>query len=295
MPTSKKDVQLSLLTITAVLGISAAVASTVDQSSISLWGHSALVVCAALALLIQMAAWLPASIKKTEVYFDLTGGLTYLILVAVSLWAGSRTTSPSAREWVLSGLVSIWAIRLASFLFLRIHRAGKDQRFDDLKTSPIRFLVPWSLQGLWVFLTLVVVLVVNLQSTEAPPLGVLDAIGICLWVCGFAIEVIADRQKTAFNRQAQNRNRWIDTGLWSLSRHPNYFGEILLWTGIALAGCSVFTGTEWWALISPLFVAILLIKISGIPLLDRKSYAKWGHDPDYLAYRNTTRALLPWP
>jgi steroid 5-alpha reductase family enzyme len=295
MPTSRKDAQLTLVTVAAVLAIGGGIASAVDRYSVVVNGQTTMLWCAVLALLIQIVAWIPASLKQTETYFDLTGGLTYIGLVVLSLWFGNKEHPPSAREWILSGMVILWAIRLASFLFLRIQRAGKDQRFDELKTSPVRFLVPWSLQGLWVFLTLVAVLVVNLQSTPAPPLGPLDVAGIALWVLGFSVEVVADRQKTAFNRNPENRDKWIDTGLWSYSRHPNYFGEILLWSGIALSGASVFSGSEWWALVSPIFVAILLTKISGIPLLDRKAFSKWGHNPDYLAYRKRTRALLPLP
>ena len=142
MPTSRQDIQLTAGTVAAVLAIGGATASAVDPHSVVLGGHSAMLWCAALALVIQIAAWIPASIKQTETYFDLTGGLTYIGLVVLSLWIGGRESFPSAREWLLSAMVIIWATRLASFLFLSIQRAGKDQRFDDLKTSAVRFLVP---------------------------------------------------------------------------------------------------------------------------------------------------------
>ena len=188
--------------------------------------------------------------------------------------------------------MAIWAIRLSSFLFLRIHHAGKDGRFDQLKTSPVRFLVPWTLQALWVFLTLNVVIVINSQSGPAPPLGIWDGIGFMVWVMGFGIEVVADSQKTAFNANPENEGKWIDEGLWSRCRHPNYLGEILLWTGVAIFGVACFEGLEMVSWISPVFVYLLLTKVSGIPLLDRRALAKWGDDPEYQKYRENTPALF---
>ena len=101
----------------------------------------------------------PHPIGQTERFYDLTGGMTYLVVVSFSLWAGSDVEEIGSREFLISALVAIWCVRLSGFLFLRIHHKGKDGRFDDLKTSPVRFLVPWTLQGLWIFLTANVVIV----------------------------------------------------------------------------------------------------------------------------------------
>ena len=131
----------------------------------------------------------------------------------------------SLRELIVSFLVVVWALRLSSFLYFRIQRTGKDGRFDQLKTSPVRFLVPWTIQGLWVFLTAIVVLVINSQAGPAPELGVWDAVGLSVWCVGFGVEVVADNQKSAFNREPMNEGKWIDRGLWSYSRHPNYLGN----------------------------------------------------------------------
>ena len=214
-------------------------------------------------------------------------------MVGFSLWAGAQSEPPSLRELIISLLVVIWAVRLSSFLYLRINRTGKDGRFDRLKTTPIRFLVPWTIQGLWVFLTMVVVIVINSQADSAPELGVWDAIGLFIWLLGFGIEVIADNQKTAFNKDPDNAGKWIDSGLWSYSRHPNYLGEILLWTGIAFFGVPCFQGLERVAWISPLFIYVLLTKISGIPILDRRAQEKWGEQVEYQKYRENTPALVP--
>ena len=293
MNTTQQDLRLTsavFLTVVVTMGL---VAYGIGANAAEVGGHSSVTLCALLALGVQLLAWFPASLRQTERFYDLTGGLTYLAVVAFSLWAGSTGTGPGAREWLISGLVAIWAIRLASFLYLRIHRAGKDGRFDELKTSPIRFLIPWSLQAMWVFLTLSVVVAINCQALPAPSLGIWDGIGLLLWGLGFGIEVVADAQKTAFNAKPENRGKWIDEGLWSRSRHPNYFGEILLWIGIACFGIACLDGWERLAWISPVFVLLLLTKISGVPLLDKRSLDKWGEDPDYQAYRAKTRTLLP--
>ena len=269
------------------------VVSAVGNNSVILNGYSAVLCCAVICIGIQWVAWIPASIGKSERFYDLTGGLTYITLVGFSLWAGSRSEPISSRELIVSLLVVIWSLRLSSFLYLRIHRTGKDGRFDKLKTSSIRFLVPWTIQGLWVFLTMIVVIVINTQADTAPALGIWDGIGLSIWILGFSIEVIADNQKTVFNSEPNNEGKWIDCGLWSYSRHPNYLGEILLWTGIAFFGVSCFTGLEKIAWVSPLFIYVLLTKISGTPILDRRALEKWGDDSEYQIYREKTPLLFP--
>ena len=293
MDSTRKDLRLTTFVVAITFIIIFLMVSAVGNDSVTFNGYSAVLYCAVLCIGIQWAAWIPASISKTERYYDLTGGLTYLIVVGFSLWAGSQSETPSLRELIVSLLVVIWSLRLSSFLYFRIHRTGKDGRFDQLKTSPIRFLVPWTLQALWVFLTMIVVIVINSQSGSAPALGIWDGIGLSIWIIGFGIEFIADNQKTVFNAEPNNQGKWIDSGLWAYSRHPNYLGEILLWTGIAIFGISCFTGLERFAWISPIFIYLLLTKVSGIPILDRRALEKWGDDPEYQKYRDNTPAILP--
>ena len=293
MDSTGRDLRLTTIVVISVLIITSFIVIAVDDNSVSLNDYSAVLYSAAICLGIQWLAWIPASLAKSERYYDLTGGLTYLTVVGFTLWAGSQSESPSARELIVSLLVVIWALRLSSFLYLRIHRTGKDGRFDRLKTSPIRFLVPWTIQGLWVFLTMIVVIVINSQAESAPELGIWDAIGLLMWLLGFSIEVIADNQKSAFNANSENQGKWIDSGLWSYSRHPNYLGEIMLWTGIACFGISCFSGMERLAWISPIFIYLLLTKISGVPILDRRGLEKWGDQPEYQKYREETPTLLP--
>jgi len=293
MDSTRQDLRLTTIVVTSVFMIIFLIVSAVGKNSVILNGYSAVLYCAVICVGMQWVAWIPASIGKTERFYDLTGGLTYITIVGFSLWAGSRSEPISSRELIVSLLVIIWSLRLSSFLYLRIHRTGKDGRFDKLKTSSIRFLVPWTIQGLWVFLTMIVVIVINTQANSAPALGIWDGIGLSIWILGFSIEVIADNQKTVFNSEPNNQGKWIDCGLWSYSRHPNYLGEILLWTGIAFFGVSCFTGLEKIAWISPLFIYLLLTKISGTPILDRRALEKWGDDSEYQIYREKTPLLFP--
>ena len=293
MDSSRQDLRLTTIVVTTVFIIVFLMVGAVGNNSVILNGYSAVLYCAVICIGIQWIVWIPASIGKTERFYDLTGGLTYLTVVAFSLWAGSQSEFPSLRELIVSLLVVIWSLRLSGFLYLRIHRTGKDGRFDQLKTSPIRFLVPWTLQGLWVFLTMIVVIVINTQADLGPELGIWDGVGLLIWILGFGIEAVADYQKTIFNTESSNQGKWIEGGLWSYSRHPNYLGEIILWTGIAFFGISCFTGLERVAWISPIFIYILLTKISGIPILDKRALEKWGDDIEYQKYRDNTPALFP--
>tara|TARA_B110000444_G_scaffold43021_1_gene38932 strand:- start:1279 stop:2175 length:897 start_codon:yes stop_codon:yes gene_type:complete len=293
MDSGRQDLRLTTIVVTTVFIIVVLMVGAVGNNSVILNGYSAVLYCAVICIGIQWIVWIPASIGKTERFYDLTGGLTYLTVVAFSLWAGSQSELPSLRELIVSLLVVIWSLRLSGFLYLRIHRTGKDGRFDQLKTSPIRFLVPWTLQGLWVFLTMIAVIVINTQADSAPDLEIWDGVGLLIWILGFGIEAVADYQKTVFNSESNNQGKWIESGLWSYSRHPNYLGEILLWTGIAFFGISCFTGLERVAWISPIFIYILLTKISGIPILDKRALEKWGDDIEYQKYRDNTPALIP--
>jgi steroid 5-alpha reductase family enzyme len=177
---------------------------------------------------------------------------------------------------------------------MRISRDGGDSRFDDIKTHPLRFFMAWTLQGLWVLLTAAAALAVITGGTRVP-LGVVGIAGIAVWLLGILIEVIADRQKSRFKSDPGNKGKFIDVGLWAWSRHPNYFGEIVLWTGVAIVALPVLHGWQWVTMISPVFVAFLLIKVSGIPLLEKKADERWGGQDDYEAYKRRTPVLIPKP
>ena len=237
---------------------------------------------------LQGLGFIPAFLYQTERYYDLIGSLTYISAIALVLLCSGEV---DLRQMLIAFFILIWAARLGSFLFSRIARDGGDSRFDKIKPSALLFFRTWMLQGLWVTVTAGAALAA-LSSGRSVPLNIVDGIAIALWLSGFAVEVIADRQKRQF-RQAHGSDTFITTGLWSLSRHPNYFGEIILWTGIALLTFPVLDGGQYLTLVSPLFVYLLLVRISGIPLLENKANRRWGNDPAYITYRKNTPALVP--
>ena len=278
-----------ILFILLAVALPTGVATLANPDALELGGWPALTVLALAAYVIQWVAFIPARLLQTERFYDLTGSLTY---IAVTLGAISVAPAPSVAQWLIAIMIFVWAGRLGSFLFRRMHAAGGDQRFDHIKISWSRFFVAWTLQGAWVVMTSCAALTAIL-SIDPTALGAVYVIGAVMWAAGFAIEVMADRQKSRFRADPANEGRFINTGLWARSRHPNYFGEILLWAGLAVMAIPYLSGTQWVVMLSPLFVYALLTRISGIPTLARRGQQLWGNDPDYQTYLNNTPRLIP--
>ena len=237
---------------------------------------------------IQWISFIPAFIFQTEKFYDLTGSITYLTTVFTALYI---TDSGNISDYVIVSCVAIWAIRLGSFLFMRIHKAGEDRRFRDIKPNFTRFFMTWTLQGMWVSMCLLCVLTA-LSSYSGIIVNNIFYIGLMIFISGFIIEVLADHQKTVFRKNIDNKDKFISSGLWSYSRHPNYFGEILLWLGIAVMSFSSLKGFQYFTLISPIFVYILLVYISGIRMLENQANKKWGHLDSYKEYLKNTPRLF---
>ena len=247
---------------------------------------------ASLIFLLQLVVFLPSYIAQTEHFYDLTGGITYLSTMAYMVYRHQELFGDwDLRSLVLTGLITIWAIRLSSFLFTRVKRVGKDGRFDRLKTSFTRFLLTWVLQGLWVFMCTYPALIALSSPSNAEFLFL--GIGTLIWAIGWAYQVLADHQKTAFSNDPKNAGKFINVGVWKQSRHPNYVGEFVLWTGITIIAVPVYEGLQWAALITPLFVYLLLNKVSGVNLLEERSDEKWGDNKDYLTYKKKTPVFFP--
>ncbi|MEP3226048.1 MAG: DUF1295 domain-containing protein [Parasphingorhabdus sp.] len=277
------------LCISVALGLLVAIAGSYGGQS---WGAMPIfLLCGILAFAINWLAFIPANIAQTEKFYDLTGSITY---VTVMLVACLLSAPLDLRSTIVAAMVMIWSLRLGSFLFLRIKADGRDERFDKIKISPPRFFLTWTLQGLWVLFTAASALVIITNAVRLP-LDIFAYIGFALWLVGFAIEAIADKQKRTFRKDPQNKGRFIATGLWAWSRHPNYFGEIILWAGITVASLPLLSGWQWVTIISPIFVTILLMKISGVPKLEAAGQKKWGQDPDYIAYCQSVPILVPKP
>jgi len=278
---------LIVFPVLVIIGLLVALAGSRGGSS--LYGAPLFALLVALAFLIQWLAFIPAFLRQTERFFDLTGSVTYISVVTLGLLLGAAV---DARAILLWAMVVIWAVRLGTFLFRRIRRAGKDNRFDDIKPSFLRFLNAWTIQALWVTFTVGAALVA-ITTTNRKELDIFVFIGVLVWLLGFGIEVVADAQKSRFSANAQNQGRFIQTGLWARSRHPNYFGEIILWIGIAVVALPVLRGWQWVTLVSPAIVALLLTRVSGVPLLEKRADEKWGGQVDYETYKRTTPVLIP--
>jgi len=291
MKSMERVERMAIAAIPAALVVAGGLAWAGSAGGGTLFGFPTFGALYALAFVIQWVVFVPSYFLRSERFFDITGSLTYISAVAL---AAAWSASVDARSILLLGLVIAWAARLGTFLLRRVLRAGKDERFDQIKRSFPRLLLTWTLQGLWVSLTLGAALAA-ITTTVRLPLGVPGFVGLTVWVCGFALEALADAQKNRFRSDPANRGEFIRSGLWKWSRHPNYFGEIVLWIGIAVIAAPVLRGWQWATLISPIFVALLITRISGIPMLEKRADEKWGSRADYEAYKRATSVLIPRP
>jgi len=288
MKTSDRN---AFITLPVVILVGLGVAWAGSQGGASAFGIPIFAFSVGLVFLIQWLGFIAAYLLQTEKFFDLTGSITY---ISVTTLAVLLSPIVDGRSILLLALVVIWAGRLGTFLFRRIQRAGKDARFDDIKPSFIRFLNTWTLQGLWVTFTSAAALAAITTATRRE-LGWFALIGFLIWVLGFATEATADAQKNRFRADPENKGKFIHTGLWAWSRHPNYFGEIVIWIGVAVIALPILRGWQWVTLISPVFVTLLLTRISGVPMLEKRADEKWGGQEDYEAYKARTPVLIPRP
>ena len=267
-------------------------ADAISFNSIELSGVNMVGQLLVMVFVIQWIAYVPAFILKTEKFYDLTGSLTYIAAISFALYSTDTSPNLDLGGLIIGVAIIIWAVRLGSFLFMRIHKDKKDGRFDSIKTSFSQFFMTWTLQGMWVFICSSAALV-----AIANPTGVIINsvffLGLALFVLGFAVEVVADNQKTKFRSIPENKDQFINEGLWARSRHPNYFGEITLWTGITVMGISTFEGMNYLAIFSPIFSYLLLVYVSGVRMLEYRGHKKWGHLDEYNNYKKNTPKLIP--
>ena len=245
-----------------------------------------------IAYMIQWIAFIPAYIFQTEKFYDLTGSITYLTVVIYVSYLSYDSMNLNIGSIILASCILIWTIRLGSFLFLRIHKAGEDKRFRQIKTSPTRFFMTWTLQGMWVSICSMCALT-TIASNKGVVQNGLFYFGLLIFLVGFLFEIIADTQKSNFRKDAKNKDQFIQHGLWSYSRHPNYFGEITLWTGIAIMSFPSLSGVQYLTMISPVFTYLLLVYVSGVRLLEISGMEKWGHLESYQKYVRSTPSLFP--
>lgn len=241
-----------------------------------------------ISLGVNIAMFVPAFYYKTDTLTDISYAASFFFVALANYLLSTKTTV----HFVLLLLVTMWSFRLGTFLFVRIRKIKKDSRFDGMRESFSRFLRFWLLQGVSVF-------VVSLAATyvfaaQAPTLKAVSYIGAIIFGIGLLLEAVADAQKFAFNNNPSNKGKWIQSGVWSKSRHPNYLGEMLVWTGVyTFSFPHLYGSSRWLALLSPLFIYTLLLFVSGIPLLEKSADKKWGNDKHYQQYKKRVPVLFP--
>jgi len=256
-------------------------------------GEATLLSLICLCFLIQWTMFIPAWFYNTEKFYDLTGSLTYISVSLLAFYSGALATGLNIYKVIIVASILFWAMRLGYFLFNRVHKDNGDKRFDSIKKQPTQFFMTWTLQGMWVSLCAMPALIA--LNSEATNVSYIFYIGMLIFILGFSAEVVADSQKSKFREVPENKDRFITSGLWAYSRHPNYFGEIMLWLGISVMSLDFLVGNEIYAAISsPVFTFILLNYVSGVRLLELRGNKKWGHEEAYKEYLKKTPKLLPF-
>ncbi len=246
-------------------------------------------VAAAVVFIYVNLFFLLALLKKNNGIMDVAWGPGFVLLSFLTLTLSGETSS---RQVLLSTLVTIWGARLCIHILIRNAGKGEDFRYRNWRNTWGRwfhlrsYLQIFMLQGFFMFIVATPILLVNARC--GGPLGLLDWIGLLVWLTGFLFEAVGDFQLLRFMKKSASKGRIMRYGLWKYTRHPNYFGEATLWWGCFFIALNVPGGG--WALISPLVVGWLLLYVSGIPMLEEK----YRSNPEYQDYKKTTSAFFPW-
>lgn len=242
-----------------------------------------------LSLAINALFFAYAAARKTDVVTDLSYSLSFAavaaaLVVVYGAWDPYRL--------VASCMVMLWAARLGAYLLGRILAMKVDHRFDGMRDKPLKFARFWTLQALTVAIVMIPVSIA-VASQVIAKWTAMGIAGLALWAAGLAIETVADAQKSRFKRSGGTG--FIRNGLWSWSRHPNYFGEATLWLGVYLYCLPLLGAWSLPALVSPVGIACLLLFVSGVPLLEKAADARYGGQPEYERYKRTVSVFIPLP
>ena len=286
-----KEYSISLICVLIAFLVSLAS----SQNGVSYNNYPISIICMALSFIIHWLVFIPSYFYKTEKFYDITGTVAYLSILLTTAYLINLVNDEGIllRSIISIIFVMIWAIRLGIFLFKRVIKVGEDKRFEHAKKSFSKFLMFFNISALWVFLTIVNVLTMIINNSDSVT-DLFFIIGVSIAIIGFIIEVVADMQKRIFRTNISNKGQFISSGLWSISRHPNYFGEMMIWVGMSFVTIPILIGWQFITLISPIFVIFLLTKVSGINLLEASANDKWGADKNYQDYKDKTSVLIPF-
>jgi len=286
-----KEYSISLICVLIAFLVSLAS----SQNGVSYNNYPISIICMALSFIIHWLVFIPSYFYKTEKFYDITGTVAYLSILLTTAYLINLVNDEGIllRSIISIIFVMIWAIRLGIFLFKRVIKVGEDKRFEHAKKSFSKFLMFFNISALWVFLTIVNVLTMIINNSDSVT-DLFFIIGFTIVIIGFIIEVVADMQKRKFRTNISNKGQFISSGLWSISRHPNYFGEMMIWVGMSFVTIPILIGWQFITLISPIFVIFLLTKVSGINLLEASANDKWGADKNYQDYKDKTSVLIPF-
>jgi len=249
-----------------------------------------LAITAIITFVWQFGFYIPAALCKFDKVTDLAYGTNFVVLAIITFFL-KETFYP--RQIVVTIFVCIWGIRLAGYLFYRIIKIGQDHRFDGARENPLKF-------GAWFFLQFVTIWSFSLPfillnaSSANPSLAWNDYFGWVLFVIGFVCETIGDQQKFVYRNNPENKDHWCDVGIWKLSRHPNYFGEIVLWWGIFASCASILNTWDWFVILGPVFLTIILLFGSGVPTTEKSTDKRFWKLEEYQQWKKRTPVLIPF-
>lgn len=249
-----------------------------------------LLIALAISIAVQVFFFIFAAIRKTDIFTDLSYGITFVIVSWFALFS-SRYFAANPK-WIIILLISIWGVRLAGYLFMRILTIKKDRRFDEIREDPLRFALFWLFQGISVWVILLPALIFIMYS-EITAISMISWIGALVALAGIFIETVADQQK--FDFKNENPDKWTDIGLWRFSRHPNYFGELLMWWGIFIFVLPFLENIQFLSVIGPIWITALLLFITGIPTIESRYDKKYANSKEYQKYKKETSLLVPMP
>ncbi|XP_031559652.1 uncharacterized protein C594.04c-like [Actinia tenebrosa] len=252
-----------------------------------------LAICAIVTVAMQTSFFIVAATCKFDKVTDFAGGTNFVLLAILTFCLGQTYHD---RQIMVTVCVIVWGIRLSGYLLYRIIKIGEDRRFDDKRENCLAFAGFWIFQAVWVFTVSLSVIMINAPLPKnAKGLGTLDYVGVAIFGVGLILEAVSDQIKFSFRNNPENRGKWCAVGPWKWSRHPNYFGEMLVWWGIFIISCSILEKGEWAAILSPLFLMAILLFLSGIPLLEKKADERYGSLTTYRIYKKNTSPLIPLP